>query len=454
MASLAGMFRAAGFTVTGSDHGAYPPMSDFLAEMGIEVFEGYSPANLDPRPDLVVVGNVIRRTNPEAMELERSGVPFLSMPEAVTTYFAGDRTRIVVAGTHGKTTVSAMIAWILVHEGRDPGFMIGGIPRNLRTNHRLGHGRFFVLEGDEYDTAYFDKRPKFLHYRPDVAVVTSCEFDHADIYRDIEQIKDRFREFVALVPAEGSIVAWGDDPVVGRLMTAAAAGVQGYGLGSGVRWRVAEATVSEDGISTVIVRNGSIAATGVLPLFGVHNVLNATAAIAACHRVGIDPQAAMEALRAFEGVKRRQEIICEAGGIVLMDDFAHHPTAVKETCTGIKTRFAYRRLVAVFEPRTNTSKRSLFQQEYVPAFASADVIVARQPRGIEDLPESDRFNSHRLAKDLRALGKQAEAFDDTDGVFDFLCHEMKQGDIILVMSNGSFDNLNTRLKGYLEGEPG
>ncbi len=445
MASLAGMFHERGFRVSGSDQAMYPPMSDFLANLGIKVSEGYRPENLFPRPDLVVVGNVIRRTNPEAIELEKSGIPFVSMPEALNRYFIQDKTRIVVGGTHGKTTLSSMIAWILFAEGQDPGFMIGGLPGNFLTNHRLGKGPFFVVEGDEYDTAYFDKRPKFLHYYPDIAVVTSCEFDHADIYDNLEQIVEQFRAFAALVPSDGCIVACNDDARVRKIVKGCPVPVQLYGFHGSLNWSADEVVHHATGISATILHEGRRVATGTLPMIGSHNLLNAIAAIAVADRVGIDPPRAMGALSTFQGVKRRQEMVGEAQGVPVIDDFAHHPTAVQVTLAGVRSRFPERRLVAVFEPRTNTSRRSLFQKHYASVLASADLIVVRSPRDMDKVPEGDRFDSERLAEDLRDQGREARAFSDTDAILDFLSQQVETGDVVLIMSNGSFDNVGNRL---------
>lgn len=445
MGSLAGMFHEKGYLVTGSDNGVYPPMSDFLSEMRIRVMEGYAASNLTPRPDLVIVGNVIRRTNPEAVELEKTGVPFISMPEALIRFFAGSKTRIVVTGTHGKTTVSSMIAWILYKEELDPGFMIGGLPANFLKNHRIGKGPHFVIEGDEYDTAYFDKAPKFLHYGPHVAVVTSCEFDHGDIYQTLEQIQSQFAAFAALIPAGGCLVAFGGDERVRTIAAGAQAYVYAYGADAGAEWQVLEASDRGNGIAVAVRDPTGRVASGTLPVVGYHNVLNALAAIAATYCVGVVPQKAMQALESFQGVKRRQEIRGEAAGVLVIDDFAHHPTEVKATCSGIKARFSPRRLVAVFEPRTNTSKRAFFQQLYVSAFLDADLVVLREPRDVDGIPSLDRFSSERLAENLRSANKDASAFADTDALINFLLERLVPGDVVLIMSNGSFDNLNARL---------
>jgi UDP-N-acetylmuramate: L-alanyl-gamma-D-glutamyl-meso-diaminopimelate ligase len=443
MASLAGMFHSRGYRVSGSDQGIYPPMSDYLQSLGIDIMVGYSPDNLAHKPDLAIVGNVIRKTNPEAQALENSSIPFASFPCALIRYFASDKVRIVVAGTHGKTTLSSMIAWILFDCGLDPGFMIGGMPLNFNRNFRLGNGRHFVIEGDEYDTAYFDKQPKFLHYAPDIAVITSCEFDHADIYRDIDQIKAQFVKFAGLLKNDGLILAESEDANVREITRNARSAVQTYGRSTSAGWSIA-GTVNSHGLKSVISHSG-YKATAVLPLIGAQNLDNAAAAIAAAVKVGISPERAMEALSRFRGVKRRQELLSDLSGILVYDDFAHHPTAVKLTCEGMKTRFPDRRLIAVFEPRTNTSRRAIFQNDYAGAFDAADVVVLREPSGIENLPESDRFSSSKLADDLNKMAKTAFAFNNTDAILDFLVKWVKSPDVALIMSNGNFDNLARRL---------
>lgn len=445
MGSLAGMFHTKGFRVSGSDQAVYPPMSDFLRDLGIHVQEGYKASNLNPKPDLVVVGNVIRKINPEAVELERSGIPYISMPQALKRYFARGKTRIVVAGTHGKTTVSSMIAWILFKAGLDPGFMIGGLPKNFPRNHRVGNGSLFVIEGDEYDTAYFDKQPKFLHYCPHVGVITSCEFDHADIYANLDRIKDQFRALVRLIPDEGSLIAFGGDLAVKEIAAAGKSPVCLYGESPLMEWSAETEARVQGGIAVSVAHRGRKVASGTLPVIGHHNVLNAVAAIAAANSVGVEPQTALDALASFQGVRRRQEIVGEHAGIVIIDDFAHHPTAVQVTCSGVKAAFPSRRLVAVFEPRTNTSRRSVFQTQYAAAFDSADMVVVRSPRDVEALAVDDRFDSQRLADDLTALGKYARAFESTDAILQFLLENLRRGDVVLIMSNGSFDNLGRNL---------
>jgi UDP-N-acetylmuramate: L-alanyl-gamma-D-glutamyl-meso-diaminopimelate ligase len=451
MAALAGMFREAGCTVTGSDEKTYPPMSDHLAALGISVTEGYTGANLITKPDLVVVGNVIRRTNPEAQALKSSGIAVASMPDALMHYFIGDKKRIVVTGTHGKTTVSSMAAWILFRSGLDPSFLIGGLPLNFNANYRLGKGSVCVVEGDEYDTAYFDKTPKFLHYAPDVAIVTSCEFDHGDIYNNLDDIKGQFRNFCRLVPPLGKIIAFIDDHNVSDCLHGAAARVETYGQDPSCHWRpIPVSTKNPDGFHTTIFHLGEVVAEGFLQMTGLHNILNATSAIAATSALGVPPQAAMNALTEFRGVTRRQQVLGDFQGIILMDDFAHHPTAVRETCAGVRMRFPNRRLVAIFEPRSNTSRRAFFQDTYPNSFEAADLVIARSPSNSDAIPVDERFDSHKLAADLRAKGKEAFSFNDTDRIMDFCSSELRRADVVLIMSNGSFDNLAQRLKRILQ----
>lgn len=450
MSALAGLFHAKGIEVTGSDQAIYPPVSDALNRLGIQVAEGYSEENLRPYPDLVVVGNVIGRNNPEAIELERSGIPYASLPESLNHYFIQDKNCLVVTGTHGKTTVGSMLAWILYDNGFDPSFMIGGIANNFASNYRVGAGGFFVVEGDEYDTAYFDKRPKFLHYSPHVGVITSCEFDHADIYDNIQTIQRQFASFVRLIRPDGYLVACWDDASVRETAAESPASVRTYGMGVSLDFSVASFQDSPEGMKLTVLKAGQAQYSGTLPLMGVHNLLNALAAVAASDAVGIEVRAALQSLENFSGVARRQQVIGEKSGILIIDDFAHHPTAVRETCAAVHSRFPDRRLVAVFEPRSNTSRRSIFQELYVPAFLAADVIVLREPAHRDQPAASDRFNSQKLSEDLKILGKQAYAFEETDGVLDHLRRQLKSGDVVLLMSNGSFDGLGFSLLNSLE----
>jgi UDP-N-acetylmuramate: L-alanyl-gamma-D-glutamyl-meso-diaminopimelate ligase len=445
MAALAGILKEQGHLVTGSDEHTYPPMSTFLENLGIEVQNGYSPEHLQVRPDLAVIGNVIRADNPEAQEILRLGLPHLSMPEALNRYLVGQRQALVVSGTHGKTTTSSLLAWLLFAAGLDPGFMIGGIVKNFQSNYRLGQGPYVVLEGDEYDTAFFDKRPKFLLFRPRQAILTSVEFDHADIYHDLDHVIQAFTAFVSQLPSSGELLAWGDAPLVRQIASQASTRVAFYGLNSDARWQARNLEPRHDGMQFDVLREGRFWEQFYVPLAGRHNVLNTLAVLATLSDLGVDRQPLKEALPDFAGVKRRLELVGDFNGITVVDDFAHHPTAVAETLLAARGRFPGRRLVVAFEPRTNTSRRAIFQQDYVQALSGADLIFVREPSDIWKAPEDDRFSSPRLVGDLKQTGRQAWYFPDTNALLANLLTRVQPGDVVLVMSNGGFDNLIPRL---------
>ncbi len=450
MAALAGMLKASGFAVTGSDSGVYPPMSDFLKGQGIQAAGGYGPQNLEPRPDLVIVGNVITRKNPEAQALATAAIPYLSFPQALAHFFISGRTSLVVAGTHGKTTTSSLLASALHQAGLDPSFMIGGIVREFDANFRLGHGPHFVAEGDEYDTAFFDKGSKFLHYRPNIAIITSVEFDHADIFADLDAIKSTFRKFVALLPKDGLIVAHLDDPNVAEIVADAPCEVQGYGFSPELTWSLADIRAGL-GITSFQVRHqGQDWAELTVRMPGRHNCLNSLAVTAVLHRIGLAPEQINTALSSFGGVKRRQEVRGVERGITVIDDFAHHPTAVHETLAALKAAYAGQRLVTVFEPRTNSSRRAIFQQDYVSAFDAADLILIRRPIPLDNVPAEELFSSEQLAADLQARGLDASTFADTDAILDHLMTILKEGDAVAILSNGGFDNIHSRLLSQLQ----
>jgi UDP-N-acetylmuramate: L-alanyl-gamma-D-glutamyl-meso-diaminopimelate ligase len=460
MGALAGALKRRGLEVRGSDRPLYPPMSDFLAAEGIPVAAGFAGENLSPRPDLVIVGNVVRRDNPEAAELARRGIPYLSLPQAVAEFFIGGRTSIVVAGTHGKTTTTALVASGLLREGWDPGFLVGGIMVQGRQNFRQGRGAHFAVEGDEYDTAFFDKRPKFVHYRPRIGVLTSVEFDHADIYADLDAVRRAFDLFVQALPPRGVLIAWGDSHEVMARVQDAPCRVLTYGRGPASDWRLEAAEPAPGGGARLTVRppDGPRLACAT-PLVGEHNALNVVAGLAALVAAGLSAERAAAVQEGFGGVRRRQEVRGAAGGVVVVDDFAHHPTAVKETVAAVR-RFGLGgwepgsgRLVAVFEPRTNTSKRSFFQADYAGAFAGADLVLLREPPGAEEVPAAERFSSARLAAELSAAGMAARAFADTGALLQALAAELRPGDLCLVMSNGGFDGLHDRLLQELASRP-
>ncbi|MEW6660510.1 MAG: UDP-N-acetylmuramate:L-alanyl-gamma-D-glutamyl-meso-diaminopimelate ligase [Thermodesulfobacteriota bacterium] len=452
MAALAGILKEQGFWVTGSDEHAYPPMSTFLEGLGIKVLNGYQPENLEPAPDLVVVGNVIRRENPEAQAVLARNLPRLSLPEALNRFLVGERRSIVVAGTHGKSTTTALIAWLLQAAGRDPGFMVGGIARNFHANYRTGQGDYVVLEGDEYDTAFFDKRPKFLHFRPHLAVLTSIEYDHADIYPDLDRIIQAFQGFVQQVGEGGTLLAWGDAALVRQVCRGAAAAVAFYGLQEAATWRAVEIEPASGGMDFTVWRDGRRWGRFFTPLLGTHNVLNSLAAVATLAELGENPQRLQKTLAGFRGVKRRLEAAGEHRGVLVLEDFAHHPTAVAATLEAVRQGYPDRRLVAVFEPRTNTSRRRVFQEPYARAFKDADLIMVREPPDLWKVEPEEQFSSRQLIADLTAQGQEALYFPDTDQLLEGLLAKLRPGDVALIMSNGDFDHLLPRLCEALGGE--
>jgi len=445
MASLGGILKEKGYKVTGSDQNIYPPMSHFLKALSIPVMAGYRASNLSDRPDLVIVGNVITKDNPEALELSRLRLPYLSFPQALREFALEDKHSIVVSGTHGKTTTSALIAWIMEKAGMDPGFMIGGIPLNFQKNFKIGQGAYFLTEGDEYDTAFFDKGPKFLHYSPSVAILTSIEFDHADIYRDLDHVIASFRKLIDLIPPEGLLIANGDDAIVAKEIKRAKCPVNTYGLSEKALWEAVDITVREDFTRFKVLKGGEEYAVFQTPLYGRHNIGNLLSALALADFLCVPAATIAEAARDFRGVKRRQEILGEMGGILVLDDFAHHPTAVKETIDAVREKYGRRRLIAVFEPRSNSSRRNIFQKRYASSFDKADLIMIPEPPLMGNIPDKERFSSQRLAEDLEKRGLKVFSFPNTDPLLKALVREARDGDVILIMSNGAFDNLPSRL---------
>jgi UDP-N-acetylmuramate: L-alanyl-gamma-D-glutamyl-meso-diaminopimelate ligase len=450
MAALAGMLKEKGFEITGSDENVYPPMSDFLASSGIPVLSGYSPDNLQSGPDLVIVGNVIRATNPEVAGVSRLRIPYVSMPQALGHFFLRNHTSLVVAGTHGKTTTSSLLATVLHSAGSLPSFMIGGIVEAFSRNYSLGQGPYFVVEGDEYDTAFFDKGSKFFHYRPDYAIITSIEFDHADIFSDLEMIKTSFRRFATLVPTSGAVIACTDDPVVAEVVQQARCRTVSYGLGDNCQWRVKDFAPGGLTSSFKVLHNRKLFGSFTIPMPGIYNALNATSVIALLHQLGFEREAIGKGLASFQGVKRRQQIRGEVNGIMVIDDFAHHPTAVKATVRALKGAWPDRRLVVVFEARTNSSRRSVFQEKYAHAFSGSDVILVREHIPLEKVLPAQQFSSEKLVEDLIAEGKTAHYFSDTAGILDYLVDQSETGDVIAILSNGGFDNIHERLLARLK----
>ncbi|VEN75034.1 UDP-N-acetylmuramate--L-alanyl-gamma-D-glutamyl-meso-2,6-diaminoheptandioate ligase [Candidatus Desulfarcum epimagneticum] len=445
MGALACMLKDRGHDVTGSDENVYPPMSDFLARKNIPVTNAYSPRNLSPAPDLVVVGNTVRKDNPEARELRRLGLFFCSMPQAVSHFMAAGKTSIVAAGSHGKTTTSSLAAWILHEAGLDPSFMIGGILGNFDSNHRDGKGPHIVIEGDEYDTAFFDKGSKFLHYAPDIAILTSVEFDHADIFTDLDHVMAAFDAFISILPPDGTLLAFDGDENIARLLAGRDRPSELYGLKRRSPWSLGRFSPGPGKSSFSVFRHGEFFGDFRIPMVGRHNMLNALAAIAAAHLLGVPRRIIKSALAAFKGVKRRQEIRGVKNGVTVIDDFAHHPTAVRETVDGVKSAYPGRRLIAVFEPRTHSSRRNVFQSHYPLSFDRADVVCVRKPPFLDTLPEKIRFSSQKLVSDLQKRQKEAFYFSNADAIVDFIAAGARPGDIALVMSNGGFERIHEKL---------
>jgi UDP-N-acetylmuramate: L-alanyl-gamma-D-glutamyl-meso-diaminopimelate ligase len=444
MASLAGMFRAAGYEVTGSDQAIYPPMSTVLADLGIAVREGYQAENLEPRPDLVIVGNAMSRGNPEVEAMLAAGLPYCSMPEALMRFFMQSRRRAVVVGTHGKTTTSAMLAWVLHETGGDPSFMVGGASRNFPQNFRLGAGPWFVAEGDEYDTAFFDKGPKFLHYDADALLLNAIEFDHADIYRDLEHVKSAFRTLLERLRPTAVVAACADFPEVRNVVAASGREAVLFGNGPGATWRAEN--LRDDGAATrfTIVGPG-VRRDAMLPLPGAMNVANAIGVVTLTSAMGIPLDGVVAALGTFRGVKRRQEVIAEGRGITVIDDFAHHPTAVAGTLAALRGRYPRRRIWALFEPRSNTTRRRVFQDAFAAAFGAADRVTFGAIHRREQLPEAERLSVDDVIATLRAGGVAAETCEDPDAIAALVAAQVASGDVVVMMSNGGFGGLGGKL---------
>ena len=445
MGALAAMLKEAGFEVTGSDHHVYPPMSTFLSERGIRITEGFRPENLSHGPDLVVVGNAVSRDNPEVIRMSEMPLPFCSLPQALNRFFIHGKAALTVVGTHGKTTTSALLAWVLATAGLDPGFMVGGILKNFDCNCNIGTGPYFVVEGDEYDTAFFDKGPKFLHYMPSRAILTGVEFDHADIYRGLDHVKQAFGDFVMAMPEEALLVACDSAPAVQKIVAQARCWVAMYGLGKRSPWRLESVHFDPPWTHLeVTVREKPFGAFKI-PLMGRHNALNALSVIAIADDLRIPKDVISTALETFEGIKRRQEVRGIKQGITVIDDFAHHPTEVRETLAATRAFYSKSRIIAVFEPRTNSSRRKVFQKVYPDSYDDADLVCIRKPPLMEKIPAGERFSSEELTRDLKSRGKEAHYFPDTEAIIDYLVTVARPDDVILIMSNGWFDNIHERL---------
>ena len=458
MGSLAGLLKAAGHDVRGSDEHVYPPMSTQLEEQKIPVFEGFRAANLDWGPDAVVVGNICRKDHVEVLAAQAPGpghpIPLESFPSLFGKLFLGDKKSVVVAGTHGKTTSSSLLAHVLAEAGRDPSFLIGGVPLNFRQSWRLGAGAEFVVEGDEYDTAFFDKESKFLHYRPQVALLTSVEFDHADIFRDEEAVRAAFRKFVALLPEDGLLVACAASAGAMEVARSARCQVVTYGRpGSGADWTFEVVARAIGGRATLAVaRRGERVVTVETNLPGIYNYENLVGVITVASGLGVELLTIARAVRRFLGVRRRQEVRGVARGVTVVDDFAHHPTAIRETILALKGRFGPGKLIAAFEPRSATSRRNVFQTEFADALSVADEVVLAPLYAPQKVPESDRLDVERLAADLRRVDVPARLIPTVEATVAHLAERASPGDTVLVMSSGDYGGLHDRLLDAL-GDP-
>ncbi len=454
MGSLALLLQSLGYHIRGSDENIYPPMSTQLRAKGIEIIEGYRPENLVPRPDLVIVGNVIRKTNPEAEALIRSDIPYCSMAEALKEFFLRDKSPVVIAGTHGKSTTSTLATWVMITAGLDPGAFIGAVSLNWGSSYRIGSGKYFVVEGDEYDTAFFDKTSKFFHYLPRIVILTSVEFDHADIFRDFKMVKNAFEKFLKQVPDDGVIIAnWSDETVKELLSGVKGPEVLKFGEQGGLDSVLRSYSIKdgktmfdiEYSLGSDQMRNE----TFITGLYGRHNLFNIMSVRLLAGYLGISKDEFQRALDTFRGLKRRQEIVGEADGVLVIDDFAHHPTAVRETISAIKESHRKRRLLAVFEPRSNSSRRKIFQNEYERAFNDADVVCIKEPPERGDLRSDEKLDTRKIIDTIQKSGKETYLFEDFDTLLQFLLDYTVKGDVVLFMSNGAFDLLPKRLFEYL-----
>ncbi len=445
MASLAGMLQQRGVRVTGSDAAAYPPMSDFLAALGIPVSQPFAAANLGPRPDLVVVGNAVSRGNVELEQVLDARIPFCSLPQILHDEFLRGKEVLVVAGTHGKTTTTSMLSWIFHTAGLKPSFLIGGIAENFGRSFQLEQGSHFIIEGDEYDTAFFDKGPKFLHYFPDAVILTSVEFDHADIYKDLDAVETAFQRLVNLVPKRGRLIAFDSGESVERCIARAFCPVERYGSAGKAEWQVANLSLEPTRTSWTVMRQAKPWADFEFALGGEYNVWNATAAAAMAANYGISKDAIAAALKSFNSVKRRLEVRARVNGITIVEDFAHHPTAIAGTLKALRSRYPGAKLWAILEPRSNTLRRNVLQNDLAKSLALADEAVVAGVFRSEAVPEAERMDPFALVKQIQTAGRQARVVADVDAIVQSVAPEMRSGDVVAILSNGGFGGIYEKL---------
>src|SRR3954463_3415075 len=449
MASLAGMLAERGFRVSGSDAAAYPPMSDFLHSLGIPISQPFSALNLEPTPDLVVVGNAISRGNVELEHVLDQRVPFCSLPQLLHDEFLRGKEVLVVAGTHGKTTTTSMLAWIFHFAGLDPSFLIGGIAENFGSSFHLGQGKHFILEGDEYDTAFFDKGPKFLHYFPDSIILTSVEFDHADIYKDLDAVEVAFKRLVNLVPRRGRIVAFDSGESIDRCLAKAFCPVERYGSKNQSGFKISNLAFEPDHTRWVVLHADEMWAELEMPLAGEYNAWNAPAAAVLANSCGIPIREIQQALKTFKSVKRRLEVKAQINGITIIDDFAHHPTAIAGTLKALRARYKGSRLWAILEPRSNTLRRRILQSDLARSLGHADEIVVAGVFRSEALPENERLELPALAAEIKQNGHSVRLLADADAIVNTIAPELRSGDVIAILSNGGFGGIYEKLPARL-----
>ncbi len=450
MASLASMLKSQGHEVYGSDEQVYPPMSDFLQAQDITISEGFHESHLEPHPDLVVIGNAMSRGNPEVEYVLEHKIPYRSLPVVLKEFFIQGKTSLVITGTHGKTTTSSLIAWMLEKNKAHPSFLIGGIPENFGQGSKVGTGKYIVIEGDEYDTAFFDKGPKFFHYLPDLVIINNIEFDHADIYNNIDEIKLNFHRLINLIPRNGLLIANSDDPNVKELLKYAHCPVATFGLSPEVPWRIGQMNTTETGMKFELFHQDALFENFELPLFGLHNAKNAAATAIAGDWLGLSKEQIQTAFSGFKGVRKRLQLKAQINDILIFDDFAHHPTEVRETVNGMRQRFPSRRIWAVFEPRTSTAKRNLFFESYLEAFSQADEVLWGPIHRPDKVKAEDLLKINELFDEFKVRSISAHYFDHNLKIVDFLIVNLKPGDVVLFMSNGAFDRIHDKLINALE----
>ena len=442
MGSLAGLFKEAGFKVTGSDTQFYPPMGDQLKAMGLALYTGFDPKNWAEKPDIVIIGNVCRKDNPEVVKALELGIKYYSLPQALQEFFLKNKKTLVVAGTHGKTTTTSILAWVLTSAGLDPGFLVGGVALNFGKSHHVGKGEYFVIEGDEYDSAFFDKGPKFAHYKPAGAILTSMEWDHVDIYPTFEKMFGAFEKFAETLSDKSPLLAWMDSPKITELTHMRRYPLFRYGLSHGDY--IAQDIKAEPAGTSFQFCCDDQRIPLFIPLSGKANLENTLAVAALCHQIGLSWEQIAQGLKTFQGVKRRQEIKGVAKGITVIDDFAHHPTAIRRTIEALKERFPKQRLIAVFEPRSNTSRRNTHYDQYLDAFKGAGKVILAPVYNPEKIPASERLDTAKLADDLMKRGIDAYAIEGTDFIIEFILRGIGPNEVVAFFSNGDFDNIHEK----------